>query len=228
MPPRRTRNKPQAKGRTGARRKSTGSPTWLWLVAGSALGAVIAVALFFHDQPRPDHIVSNKPAKPAASSTNSGTDERHYGDIFEHAADNKPPPPTVVPVKPSAATPPKPDIAPAPVKPATVVRETPAAVSPKSKPVSKPPPAPAKPPKPASGPRYWLQAGAFRSAAQADSLKARLTLTGLPVRVVSGRGGNNILWYRVRVGPYSSKSAANSGKQRLKRQKIAPVLIKER
>lgn len=224
MPPRRTRKKTQPKGRAGARRKSTGSPSWLWLIGGSALGAVIAVALFFHDQPRPDHIVSHKPTKAAP-------DERRHGDIFERSGDSKPVAATVVPVKPSAPTrpTPTPSVNTRPVKPPTVVRETRPATQPKPEVASKPPPPPVKSPKPGSGgPRYWLQAGAFRSAAQADSLKARLTLTGLPVRVVSGRGSNNILWYRVRVGPYSSKSAANNGRKRLKQQKIAPVLIKDR
>jgi cell division protein FtsN len=208
-----------AKRRSGASNTGSGSPGWLWLLSGTALGAVIAVALYFHDQPRPDHPVEDS-AQRTPAATDSGSQpadaERHFGDIFERLDSSKPKAvtaPNTQPAAPLAAST-------APAAPASTI----------AAPAITPPPLASKPPPPPkkstpSSPSWWLQAGAFRSAGQADSLKARLTLTGLPVKVVSGRGGNNILWYRVRVGPYDSKQATSGARQRLQQQKISPVLI---
>ncbi|HEX4583876.1 MAG TPA: SPOR domain-containing protein [Burkholderiaceae bacterium] len=54
-----------------------------------------------------------------------------------------------------------------------------------------------------SGARVMLQAGAFKSAQDADSMRARLALLGLDARVsqVTQDGGATVL-YRVRIGPY--------------------------
>lgn len=236
MPPRRTHKPQPTKRRSGARKKGSGSPGWLWLLGGTALGAIMAVALYFHDQPQPEHRRPHTQHKPdtasSAPSPQARDAERHLGDIFERLDDSKPKAVTAPPLRPAnPAAPPAHNNAAAPT--GATDSATPAAKSPAPPVTSKAPkPAapvqPAKPPKPSSsGPRWWLQAGAFRSAGQADSLKARLTLTGLPVKVVSGRGSNNILWYRVRVGPYRDKDAVNRARQRLKNQKISPVLIKQ-
>ena len=224
MPPRRTRKPPAAKRRGGASRKGSGSPGWLWLLSGTALGAVIAVALYFADQPRPEHHAQHTPQVAAKDKPGRPADaERHLGDIFEQldhstpkAVTAAPPPPPVEPPTAAAATPKL-----APPSPASIPHPT-------TRPTNKPAPVASKPARSRNaGPTWWLQASAFRSPGQADSLKARLTLTGLPVKVISGRGGNNILWYRVRVGPYRNKRAVSRARQRLKQQKISPVLIKQ-
>jgi cell division protein FtsN len=65
-----------------------------------------------------------------------------------------------------------------------------------------PPTAPA-PAAAASDARLMLQTGAFKSAQDADSMRARLALLGLDARVsqVTQDAGATIL-YRVRIGPY--------------------------
>jgi cell division protein FtsN len=68
------------------------------------------------------------------------------------------------------------------------------------------PPAPAAAaaaPGPDTSSRVMIQTGAFKSAQDADAMRARLALLGLDARVsqVTQDGGATVL-YRVRIGPY--------------------------
>jgi len=75
--------------------------------------------------------------------------------------------------------------------------------------------------------QYQLQAGSFRSEADADSLRAKLLLKGLPnvttSRVASTDGS---LWYRVRVGPFDSRSKLNKAQDTLVRMNLRPLQVK--
>lgn len=74
---------------------------------------------------------------------------------------------------------------------------------------------------------FRLQAGSFRNAADADALRARLLLRGLPnvttSRVVSAQGS---VWYRVRLGPFSDRSALNKAQDALVRMNLSPLKVK--
>ena len=74
---------------------------------------------------------------------------------------------------------------------------------------------------------YLLQAGSFKSAEDADSLRAQLLLTGMPnvttSKVVSSSGTT---WYRVRVGPFSSRSKLNKAYDQLVRMNLQPLRVK--
>lgn len=61
---------------------------------------------------------------------------------------------------------------------------------------------------------YLLQVGSFRSASDADSLRAELTLLGLSAQVQAVTV-NEVTWHRVRVGPFENAREANSARQRL-------------
>jgi cell division protein FtsN len=65
------------------------------------------------------------------------------------------------------------------------------------------PPAAAAAPGPDTSGRVMIQTGAFKSAQDADAMRARLALLGLDARVsqVTQDGGATVL-YRVRIGPY--------------------------
>ena len=75
--------------------------------------------------------------------------------------------------------------------------------------------------------RYLLQAGSFRDPADADTLRAKLILMGLPnvtsSKVVSSSGS---VWYRVRVGPFSSRSKLNKAQDQLVRMNLQPMQVK--
>jgi cell division protein FtsN len=55
---------------------------------------------------------------------------------------------------------------------------------------------------------YLLQAGAFRSQTDAESLRAKLALIGVEAKVSERQSENGVL-YRVRVGPFSQLDAMN-------------------
>jgi cell division protein FtsN len=53
-----------------------------------------------------------------------------------------------------------------------------------------------------AGARLMLQTGAFKSAQDADSMRARLALLGLDARVSQVTQDGATVLYRVRIGPY--------------------------
>jgi len=72
-------------------------------------------------------------------------------------------------------------------------------------------------------PRFVLQAGSFRTAAQADRLKARLTLLGFEPKVQTVTINGSSTWHRVILGPFDSEKAVNDARARLWTQKINTV-----
>lgn len=73
--------------------------------------------------------------------------------------------------------------------------------------------------------RYLIQAGAFRSSADAEALKARIALTGEVARVESAAIDGGTL-YRVRLGPYPNAGSLARAKQALDSHGIEAVAIR--
>jgi len=75
---------------------------------------------------------------------------------------------------------------------------------------------------------YVLQAGSFRDPAQADRLKAELTLMDMPVKIqtVSIEGGSK--WHRVRVGPFTNLQALNAARAELQGNGLKVMVLKVR
>ncbi|RZU99297.1 SPOR domain-containing protein [Spiribacter vilamensis] len=73
--------------------------------------------------------------------------------------------------------------------------------------------------------RYLLQAGSFRQAEDADSLKASLALLGIQARiqVVELSGGET--WHRVRIGPFNDLEQVNGVRTRMADQEIESILL---
>ncbi len=61
---------------------------------------------------------------------------------------------------------------------------------------------------------YFVQAGAFRTPEDAESQRARLSLLGIEARVTEREQSGRTV-YRVRVGPFQNKDAADRTKERL-------------
>lgn len=77
-----------------------------------------------------------------------------------------------------------------------------------------------------AGPAVLLQAGSFRSEAEADRRRAAILLLGMPVKVVKvGKDGE--AWYRVVVGPFQGKAAADSARASLKGNGVDSLVIKQ-
>ena len=74
-----------------------------------------------------------------------------------------------------------------------------------------------------TGSRFLLQAGSFRGADKAETLRARILLLGMPCRTqqVTVQGGG--VWYRVFVGPYDTKQQMERAAGQLRAQDIDPL-----
>ena len=75
---------------------------------------------------------------------------------------------------------------------------------------------------------FFLQAGAFQNAPDADNLKARLALLGVEAAIQTTTVPDKGVWHRVRVGPYTSVEELNRTRDTLKQNGIETALIKVR
>jgi cell division protein FtsN len=73
--------------------------------------------------------------------------------------------------------------------------------------------------------RYIMQAGSFKILKEADYLKAKLGLLGIESKVHKVKVGN-VVWYRVKIGPYAQMSSVGAIKARL-RQNGVDVVVTE-
>jgi cell division protein FtsN len=80
------------------------------------------------------------------------------------------------------------------------------------------------------GPRetFFLQAGAFQKAPDADNLKARLALIGVEAKIQTATLPDKGVWHRVRVGPYTSVEELNRVRDNLKQNGVETALVKVR
>ena len=67
---------------------------------------------------------------------------------------------------------------------------------------------------------FYLQAGAFQNAPDADNLKARLALLGIAAVIQTTPLPDKGVWHRVRVGPYTAIEDLNRARETLKQNGI--------
>lgn len=95
-----------------------------------------------------------------------------------------------------------------------------------SKPAPAAPTRSAAPAATAANGSYFLQAGAFQGAADAEAVKARILLLGLPAAIqraeVHGKQIN-----RVRVGPFARLDDMNRARSRLGESKIETAVVRQ-
>ncbi|MGZ5202284.1 MAG: SPOR domain-containing protein [Telluria sp.] len=104
--------------------------------------------------------------------------------------------------------------------------------------MEKPPAAPAEvhplavPPAPAAqtatggdGYIYYLQAGAFRDMADAESARAKLALLGFEASI-SDRTSDSGVLHRVRVGPYNQAEAMNKARAKLQDSGVDVAIVR--
>ena len=73
---------------------------------------------------------------------------------------------------------------------------------------------------------FYLQAGAFQKAQDADNLKAKLAMLGLDPEVQEANLADKGVMYRVRVGPYSRPDDMNKARTQLSQNGIQATVIK--
>jgi cell division protein FtsN len=75
---------------------------------------------------------------------------------------------------------------------------------------------------------FFLQAGSFQSAPDADNLKARLALVGIEAAIQTTNLPDKGVWHRVRIGPYSDVEELNRVRSVLKQNGVDAALVKVR
>jgi cell division protein FtsN len=99
-------------------------------------------------------------------------------------------------------------------KTATAVASAPAATTAPAKAA-----APAKTPEPPKVTQYWVQAASFETKKNADAARGTLEENRIPGEIFTYSGSDGKLLYRVRVGPYETKSEAERAQAELRRIK---------
>ena len=74
--------------------------------------------------------------------------------------------------------------------------------------------------------RYWLQAGAFASASDAENMKARLALSGWEASIQAVSLPDKTVRYRVRLGPYDNTDELGRVKSELGSRGFDVAVIK--
>jgi cell division protein FtsN len=73
---------------------------------------------------------------------------------------------------------------------------------------------------------YFVQVGAFRTPEDAESQRARLSLTGVEAKVTEREQAGRTV-YRVRVGPFEQKDEAESTKRKLDAAGYETALVRQ-
>jgi cell division protein FtsN len=230
----------KGKGRQAVRNHGGGFPAWAGILVGILIGALVVVVLMRHSlvpmapkgpQPNPEATAqpgSDEGLAPAGGTTAPKKPQYDFYSVLSEKEVRIPDSEISAQAKaeqqqqqqqqaaqsaqPAPASQPLPANAPAAVTqnitaaPASAVQQPAAAAN-----------AP-------SG--YLLQVGAFPSAADAETLKAKLALQGFVANVqsvsVSGQ-----TYHRVRLGPFHSATDLESAKQRLAAAGIPAIALKE-
>lgn len=73
---------------------------------------------------------------------------------------------------------------------------------------------------------YVLQAGSFRTEADADRLRARLALIGLESEIQTVTIDRDQTWHRVRIGPFAKLPELNDARRRLAENDLQALVIR--
>ncbi|MEQ1558934.1 MAG: SPOR domain-containing protein [Methyloglobulus sp.] len=70
---------------------------------------------------------------------------------------------------------------------------------------------------------YIMQAGSFKTFDEADQLRVKLALMGIESKIQKAKV-ENMIWYRVKIGPYSQMDSVNTIMSRLQKNGMKPVI----
>ena len=179
--------------------RGSGSSLLLGIVIGLVLGLCIALGVAWYINKMPSPFITRTPAGPS---------EPLKGALAPKPED-----------KTARAPEPKPRFDFYKILPRS--EEPPAEQQTKVAPVKKPP---------AGGPKetFFLQAGSFQNAPDADNLRARLALIGVEAQVQATTLPDKGTWHRVRIGPYTSVEELARVRDTLKQNGVETTLIKVR
>ena len=219
------------------KRKSSGGSTVYGVLAGLLIGLIAAAAVAFYVIKSPMPFVDKASRSPEASTKvdprnapdpNAGLGGRESGPVTAPSSPDQPAGEAVdsSSTRSSAA----PDalgaliatLAPTPGAQAP----TPARPAPRAEPSPPSPPAAQSSSNNATGGPYFLQVGSFRVLEDAEALRARILLMGMPVEVQRAEV-NGLQVNRVRVGPFVRIDDMNQTRTRLGQEKIPTAVVRQ-
>jgi cell division protein FtsN len=227
----------KGKGRQAVRNSSGGFPAWAGILVGILIGALVVVVLMRHSlvpmtpkgpQPNPEATAQPGSDEGLAPSGNSTAPKKPQYDFYSVLSEKE----VRIPdseisaqakaeqQQQQAAQQAQPASAPQPLPPNAPPAVTQNITAAPASAVQQPTAATSAP----SG--YLLQVGAFPSAADAETLKAKLALQGFVANVQSVSVGGQT-YHRVRLGPFHSATDLESAKQRLAAAGIPAIALKE-
>ncbi|MBO9536408.1 SPOR domain-containing protein [Herbaspirillum sp.] len=188
----------------------------LGLIVG--LGIAVGVALMITKSPIPfvNKVVRPERAEPTPAQA-ADPNRPLYGNRDVAREQQQAP----VPPNTAAAQPTVPAAPPAPAVPATPPKQ-PDAKAADAKPAVQ---APAKSDAADDKWTYFLQAGAFRDQADAESARAKLALLGFEAKVTERTADSGVL-YRVRIGPFEHAEAMNRTRSKLSDNGVDAAIVR--
>ncbi|QKT03408.1 SPOR domain-containing protein [Ectothiorhodospiraceae bacterium 2226] len=206
-----------------SRRTRTGTPGWVWLSAGLAIGLFVAFLIYLQGT-GPRNASETTTTQTPAQAPAGGSQEARG--VRKSPAPTAPEPPASEPrfdfyriLPEMEAT----RVEPPDSRPRPTQTEAPETTARARQPEELQPSAPAGRLAPGS---YVLQVGAFRQFEEADRLKANLALLGVEATIQTVRAANDETWHRVRVGPLSDLQRLETIRSRLKDNQIEAMLLK--
>lgn len=184
-------------------------PGWVWLACGLVIGGFVMFLMSLE----PGKSSIKRPVEQAQKNTVTPKEQpaKPKYDFYTLLPESE----VIVPPESLPRTPPAPAPKP-PVKPVTPQEaakiDTERALAALNGKIPPPPP-PVAPSAPATH-QFFLQAGSFQTRAQAESVRAQVTLIGQVARLESGTVGDRT-WHRVLVGPFNSREQMNTAQKQL-------------
>ncbi|RDS79618.1 SPOR domain-containing protein [Dyella monticola] len=228
----------KGKGRQAVRNNSGGFPAWAGILIGILIGALVVVVLMRHSLvpmgpkgPQPNPEATAQPGSDEGIAPTTTAPKKPQYDFYSVLSEKE----VRIPDSEISAQ------AKAEQQQQLATQQKPQAqnAAPSAPPL--PPNAPraetqnitaapqsAVAPPPAAGPAqsgYLLQVGAFPSASDAETLKAKLALQGFVANVQSVNVGGQT-YHRVRLGPFHSATDLESAKQRLASAGFPAIALK--
>lgn len=188
------------------------------LVVGVLLGLALSLAVAIYVNKVPVPFVNKVPQRSAEQDAAEAERNKNW-DANAPLAGKSP----MRPAAPASAAAPAESAAPATATPAPSSRDPAAILA--GRPVRDAPVA-AAPVKPGTDPFiYFVQAGAYGRAEDAEQQRARLAMLGLAARITEREQSGRTV-YRVRVGPFDRKEDAEAGRAKLESGGVEAALVR--
>lgn len=220
-----------SRSKRSSSRSRQGGSTLYGMLAGLLVGLIVAAAVAFYVTKAPmpfvDKASRDVAQRPAPDPRNApdpniglyGRDGAAGTPASGPVTTSPAPLPGLQPLQPSPAQ-----------KPGDDLGSLIASLGSNRAPEAAPAPKPSAPPPASAGAAgnasYFLQVGAFRVVEDAEALRARILMMGLPVELQRAEV-NGTLVNRVRVGPYSRLDDMNRVRTMLGQEKIASTVVRQ-